>query len=162
MLEVREMNGDSQKDIDDLFRLYEGTPGYFQIVKGRNPEIRDAVEALTAVPPGCGFKKMFAGYYLANELVGCSDIVFGYPDRFAAYLGLLLFREDMQSHGYGSFAHRKLCEAAVSKGYQRMRLSIIETNARAAQFWANKGYREIATRRAESYTGKIVILEREL
>lgn len=162
MLEFREMNGGNKKDIDDLFGLFRATPGYFQTVKGRNPEIDDAVEALTATPPGGDLKKVFSGYWLANELVGCSDIVFGYPDRFAAYLGLLLFRKGMQSKGYGAWAHRELCEAAVSKGHQRMRLSIIETNTRAAQFWAKQGYREIGTQCTESYTGKVIILEREL
>lgn len=162
MLKFRRMHGHCQKDIDDLFDLYRATPEYFLTVKGRRPEVRDAVDALTSVPPGRGCTKVFGGYFLANELIGCSDLVFGYPDRFVAYIGLLLFREDMQSNGYGSWAHRTLCEAAVSKGYRRMRLSIIDTNAKAKQFWIVQGYREIATQHTEHYTGDILVLEREL
>lgn len=162
MLEIRQMTRDNSKDIDDLFGLFEETREYFQIIKGMNPSIDDAVESLTAVPPGNDARKVFSGYSLAGELIGCSDIVFGYPDQFTAYLGLLLVRPDMQSNGYGSWVHRKLCEIALSKGYRRMRLSLIETNEKAAQYWTSKGYRRIGRRRTEAYTGDIVILEREL
>lgn len=163
MLEFRAMSGESQDDADDLFELYRATPGYFQAVKGRGPSAEDAIEALTSVPPGDGnFEKVFGGYWLTDHLIGFSDIVFGYPDSVTAYLGLLLFREGMQFKGYGSWAHRELSEAATSKGCQRMRLSVIETNTRAAQFWFNKGYREVGIRRSESYTGDIIILEQRL
>ena len=163
MLEFRPMNGQSQRDLDDLFALYQSTPGYFRAVYGREPNFGDVVEALTVAPPDCGDAvKVFGGYWSGDNLIGCSDMVFGYPTQRVAYLGLLLFRKDSQAQGYGTWAHRMLCEIALSKGCQSMRLAVVETNSPAVRFWNREGYREIGRRNSQAYLGDIIILERRL
>jgi RimJ/RimL family protein N-acetyltransferase len=43
----------------------------------------------------------FFGIYLRDEMIGCADLLRGYPDEKTAYLGLVLISGRYQNRGLG-------------------------------------------------------------
>ena len=75
-----------------------------------------------------------------EELLGCVDLIRGYPTPDTAYLGLLLLKECRQGRGIGSQVVLQLMEMAANWGCTNMRLGVIETNLPALYFWTKHGF----------------------
>ncbi|WP_442860495.1 GNAT family N-acetyltransferase [Arthrobacter sp. zg-Y820] len=75
------------------------------------------------------------------DLVAFADILFGYPDPAAAYIGLFIVHGDHPGKGLG----RELHDAVLARVHrqssaERLRLGIVEKNAAAAEpFWRALG-----------------------
>ncbi|TMH27905.1 MAG: hypothetical protein E6H66_22775, partial [Betaproteobacteria bacterium] len=71
--------------------VLEATPGYFQSVTGRPPGQAEAQSLLSALPPDKGYADKFLwGFYCDEALIGCADVIRGYPVAEKAVIGLLL------------------------------------------------------------------------
>src|SRR5450759_2434976 len=105
MLDYRPLSANNSEDVAALFSLLEETPEYSIIIEGRLPTIEDAKAALSETPPGKEMKdKFFGGYWKDSVLVGCMDLIRGYPEPDILSLGLLLFSETNQGQGFGIHA----------------------------------------------------------
>ena len=163
MLDLRRMAADSPQDVEQLAGLLARAPAYSLIVEGRLPTPDDACECLTELPPGrTAQDKFFGGLWLDDALVGCLDLVRGYPDADIAYLGLLLFAESHQGRGLGPHALDLAAAMARSWACRRLRLAVIETNHRALRFWQRQGFLELLRKPMPRYTGDAIVLERPL
>jgi GNAT superfamily N-acetyltransferase len=163
MLEFRLFHPDSAQDAATLFGLMDQAREYFLLVEGKLPTIEDAAKDLFALPPGKQLQdKCYAGYWKDGALVGCMEIVRGYPEPDIAYLGLLLFGEAHQGQGYGVVAMTHIRELAHSWGCTRLRLAVIDKNVRGLRFWQRQGFVELYRKPRPEFTGDAIVMQRAL
>jgi GNAT superfamily N-acetyltransferase len=161
MLEFRLMQTGNETDISDLFTLLKQAEAYSILVEGAPPSIEDAHENLSELPPGkTAADKCFYGIWQAGCLIGCADLIRGYPEPDIAYLGLLLFADSNQGKGHGVQALNHLFRLA--RGCARMRLGVIAGNVRGLSFWKREGFGEIYRKSVEGFTGEVIVMQKEI
>lgn len=160
ILSFRSLNKDIPTDVAAVQQLLEAAPSYSLLVEGRLPKSGDALIAMQELPPGkTRNDKLFGSYWLDNVLVGCLDIVRGYPEQHIAFLGLLLFSEQYQGQGLGTQALSQAKDIARSWKCTTMRLAVVETNKRAISFWKREGFKELYRKATKRYMGNLLIME---
>ncbi len=134
------------ENMPELQALIERSVDYFLLVEGRAPG-PDAAQALqTERPPGWDLKNNFLiGIWdQGQSLVGVLEGMRDYPEHGIFWIGLLLIDPALRGQGLG----RRICkgfeEWSRSHEVGRIRLGVIEENARALQFWQRQGFEEIS------------------
>lgn len=162
-MEFRLLRHDEPEDVTQLFGLFEQAREYSLLVEGRLPTLEEAQQELLDCPPGKALEdKFFGGYWLNDRLVGCADLIRGYPEPQIAYLGLLLFAQSCQGQGLGTKALVQLVEMARSWGCNHMRLAVIDTNPRALAFWQREGFCEIYRKATQAFTGDAIVMQKPI
>ena len=96
-------------------------------------------------------------------MIGCADVIRGYPVRESAVIGLLLLAESWQRRGLGR-AFAALIERRVASWpeIERFRLGVVASNPGALVFWRKLGYRETGEVKPPSsgLVGKVIVLEK--
>ena len=101
---IRELQSEPE-DMAELQRVLEGAPRYFGRVMGGPPGPAEAQSLYTMLPEGKGYEDKFVyGTFRNDDLVGCLDVMRGYPAGDIAFLGLLLIAEAHQGQGIGRAA----------------------------------------------------------
>lgn len=132
-----------------LQRVFEEAPKYSLFVAGQPPDGSEAVSTFSALPPGMGFGDKFVyGIYLKEQLIGCIDLIRGYPDRKTAMLGLLLLSEKLQNQGFGRQVYG-LIENKIRNwvGVETIRIGIVRTNETVIPFWMKMGFADTGIRK---------------
>ena len=165
MLTLRLLTAE-RADLDALQRVFEAAPGYFEAVTGGPVGKAEAQSELTSLPPGCSHDDKFVwGLYRGDEMIGCADVLRGYPDRPRAVIGLLLLTEHWQRQGLGR-AFARLVEQTIGgwPEIERFRIGVIFTNPGALAFWRKLGYVETGEVKpgAPDFRGDIIVLEKPL
>lgn len=130
-------------DLEALTGLIMDDDGYSMRVFGRPPKADAARDVLHARPPGLGPEsKITLGLWDEDRLVGVADAVRGYPQAHVMYVGLVQVASNCHGKGAGRALHDALVDQARnSSGIATLRLSIVATNAEAAEgFWRRLGY----------------------
>ena len=131
-------------DIPALQAVMVDTPGYFNAIGAHQPDDRGQAEAqavLEDLPPGKSpDDKVVLGLWLDGALVGCADMVIGYPRPEVAFVGLLLVAEALQGCGLGTVAFGELARRAQERGCERMRLGVALGHTQAEHFWTRRGF----------------------
>jgi RimJ/RimL family protein N-acetyltransferase len=144
--------------------VLEAAPAYFQAVTGAPPGSAEAQSTFTALPPGKRYADKFVwGLYAGDAMIGCADVIRGYPVPEAAVIGLLLLAESWQRRGLGR-AFAALVEQRIASWpeIERFRLGVVAANAGALAFWRKLGYRETGeVKPARSgFVSDVVVLEK--
>lgn len=81
------------------------------------PGAAKAQSLFTALPPGinCDCKYLYGFMTDVPELVGCADLIRGWPTDSTALIGLLFLDEAHQGHGLGKSAYQEV-EAKCDNG----------------------------------------------
>ena len=157
----RLLGADDPEDVRILQALHAAAPGYSRIVHGREPGGREALETLNGLPPGkTPADKFVLGFFLGPDLIGCADLIRGYPTPEHAYIGLLLFSENQQNRGFGPKALAQIALVAARWGCPWIRLAVIATNTRAHAFWRRQGFREVFRKVIPDVTGEAIVMQR--
>jgi GNAT superfamily N-acetyltransferase len=131
-------------DLPALQAVMVGTPGYFEAIGAAQPDPQGHTEAqavLEDLPPGkSAHDKIVLGLWLDGALVGCADLVIGYPRPEVAFVGLLLVAEELQGCGLGTVAFAELARRAQDRGCERMRLGVAQGHTQAEHFWTRRGF----------------------
>jgi diamine N-acetyltransferase len=163
-LTVRALSGEPD-EMAALQRVLEAAPAYFHTVTGLPPGPAEAQSTFTALPPGKNYDdKRVWGLYSGNEMIGCADVIRGYPVRDKAVIGLLLLAEHWQRRGFGG-AFALLVEQMIAAWPEiaTLRTGIVEQNAGAVAFWNKLGYVETGeVKTAEAHMGNLVVMEKPL
>ena len=93
--------------------VLEMAPAYYQSMTGAPPCGALAQSIFTALPPDKTYDDKFVwGLYAGDAMIGCVDVIRGYPVRDKALIGLLLLAEHWQRRGLGrAFAMLRLAMA---------------------------------------------------
>jgi len=124
--------------------VLEAAPAYYRITTGAPPRGALAQSMFTALPPDKGYEDKFVwGLYAGDAMIGCADVIRGYPTSDKAVIGLLLLAEPWQRRGLGR-AFAMLVEQAMATWPEIMtlRLGVVRPHAGARAFWHKLGYRE--------------------
>jgi RimJ/RimL family protein N-acetyltransferase len=149
-----------------LQHVLESSPAYFHTITGLPPGPAEAQSTFTALPRGKGYDdKRVWGLYAGDDMIGCADVIRGYPVRDKAIIGLLLLAEPWQHRGFGR-AFALLVEQMIAAWPEitTLRIGVIEQNVGALAFWRKLGYIENGEVKStdRSYAGKVVVLEKPL
>lgn len=126
-----------------LQRVLEAAPAYAERVTGAPPGRADAQSTYSVLPPGKGYEDKFVlGIEHDNRMVGCADLIRGYPDDDVALLGLLLIAEPFERRGIGAAAYGPIerCVRAWGPGCTRVRIGVVMTNASVVPFKTKLGF----------------------
>lgn len=150
-IELRCLVGEPE-EMADLRRVLERTPTYAHLVTGVPPGRADAESLCSILPEGRNYEDKFVyGVYADEEMVGCADIIRGYPALGTAYIGLLLIREDRQGSGIGRVAFEGIEQVIRSWGdCMTIRIAVVQTNDRVIPFWTKMGF--LPTGETEPYS----------
>jgi RimJ/RimL family protein N-acetyltransferase len=153
--------------METLQRVIESAPVYAQAVTGLPPGATDARSLYTILPEGKSYDDKFVyGIELDGEMVGCADLVRGYPVPATAYLGLLLLVEPFQRRGWGSEAYRLLEELVASwSTCDRIRLAVVPAAEGVIPFWEKLGFAPTGERtpyRYGSIASESILFEKPL
>jgi len=124
--------------------VLEAAPAYFETVTGDPPGGAEAQSTFTALPPGKNYGDKFVwGLYSGDAMIGCADVIRGYPVHEKAVIGLLLLAQPWQRRGLGR-AFAVLVEQAIAAWPEisRLRIGVVASNEGALAFWRKLGYRE--------------------
>ena len=122
-------------------RVLEAAPQYAQLITGAPPATTEAADTFSMLPPGKTHDdKSVLGIFLDEQMIGCIDLVRGYPDASSSFLGLLVIDERYQRRGLGSAAYGRLEQWIRDQGVcDRVRLAVVGVNEPAIAFWESVG-----------------------
>jgi len=145
--------------------VLEAAPGYFQAVTGMPPGGAEAQSTFTALPPDKTYEDKFVwGLYSSDAMIGCADVIRGYPVREKAVTGLLLLAEAWQRQGLGR-AFGALIEQRIAAWPEitTLRVGVVKTNTGALAFWRKLGYAETGEVKSTSeFVADVVVFEKPL
>ena len=164
-LTLRQLTGQAQ-EMAALQRVLEAAPGYFHSVTGGPPGPAEAQSTFTALPPDKTYDdKRVWGLYRGETMIGCADVIRGYPVREKAVIGLLLLAEAWQRRGLGR-AFATLLEQAIAAWPEiaRLRLGAAASNPGALAFWRRLGYRETGEVKpaGPGFVCEVIVLEKPM
>jgi diamine N-acetyltransferase len=122
--------------------VLDAAPQYAQLITGALPAASEAADTFSILPPGKTHDDKFVfGVYLDEQMIGCVDLIRGYPDPSTAFLGLLVVAELFQRRGQGSAAYRQLEQVVRGWGTcERVRLAVVGVNEQGIAFWKSVGF----------------------
>ena len=129
-------------EMGELQRVLEAAPSYYLAVTGLPPGSAEAQSTYTGLPPDKTYADKFAwGLYTGGSMIGCADVIRGYPAPYKAVIGLLLLAQSWQGRGLGR-AFAQLVEQAIGAWpeIECLRLNVAVSNAGAHAFWLKLGY----------------------
>jgi len=165
-LQLRPIDGNPE-ELRNLQRVLESAPDYALKVLGHKQRPDAAQSLYTILPPGIGYGDKFVfGLHLEEEMIGCVDLIRGYPEETTAMLGLLLLSESRQKLGLGREAFQ-LVEKLLRRWSktEKIRLAILETNIGARPFWEKMGFRDTGDRKPYqhgSVNSELLVFEKPL
>ncbi len=139
------------ENLDEVMALYQACPTFFLRLTGSAQATVEHVHAdISEGPPGFDPERnVFIGLYdtSSDELVGCANVLVGWPEAGHGCFGLLLVSERQQRRGLGREASLLVERFAREQhGVRRMTLGVELVNAPALQFWQAMGYRSTGER----------------
>jgi RimJ/RimL family protein N-acetyltransferase len=145
--------------------LFAAAPDYCMRVIGHIPRVDEMRRP--ALPRGKTSKDdYFFGIYLASQMIGCADLLRGYPDEKTAFLGLLLITEPYQNRGLGVGACIELEKLALTwPEISVIRGSVVQSNDIVVSFWERMGAVDTGLRRPYTIgnvASESIILEKKL
>jgi GNAT superfamily N-acetyltransferase len=157
---------DNHEDMAALQRVLESAPTYAERVTGAPPGAADAQSMFTILPEANSYDDKFVfGIFLGSRMIGCIDIIRGYPAASTATVGLLLVAERYQRTGVGRLAYAELERLIQAWGCVRVRLGVVMTNSDVIAFWQKLGFSETVEMRPYDY-GRVhshtIIMEKSL
>ena len=148
-----------------LQSVLESAPAYFRIVGGAPPGPAEAQSLFTALPAGKSYEDKFVwGLYSGPAMIGCADVIRGYPTPDKAVIGLLLLAEPWQQQGLGR-AFAALVEQTIAgwDAIKCLRIGVALANSGALRFWQRLGYVETGEVKAADPGGfPVAVLEKPL
>jgi hypothetical protein len=93
---------DVTKDVAALQKVLEAAPRYAFNVSGALQTKSAAEEVFSALPDGFDRSQKYVyGIFVDSKLVGCIDVLRGFPSNNTVMIGLLLLAEKQQKKGLG-------------------------------------------------------------
>jgi len=128
-----------------LQKVLENAPTYAERVTGRPPADTEAQSLFNALPAEATTDNKYLYGVMADglDMVGCAEIIRGWPTSSTAQIGLLLLDETHHGHGLGRSTYH-LVEAKVRSWPEidTLRISVVRSNTDVLPFWRRMGFTE--------------------
>lgn len=164
-MQLKILDKSNLNDIKNVQIVLEAAPKYSLNVSGHHQSANAASEVFAALPNGFDYKNKFVfGIEVDADIVGCIDVLRGFPNTQTAMLGLLLLSEKYQGKGFGKTAYQAL-ESMIKEWdeIKTIRISVVVSNSEVLPFWEKLGFRESGVRRPYkngSITSETISLEK--
>lgn len=148
-------------DLPALLALCRGNRGYYRHCPPFVSE--ESLRAdMTALPSAAGPEsKHYAGYLDGGRLIAVLDLIAGYPQPDAAFIGFFMTDRAIQRRGVGSAIIGELSQCLRQRGCARLSLAWVRGNRQAERFWRRNGF-EAAGTRGDAAGRQLVLARREL
>ncbi len=127
---------------DEVLKIFQESPNYFQRVDGRLPTLMTAMQAMVDGPKKRDeqYFKEFLVIDLNDEPIGVLDLHVHHPEVGTCYLGLLLIKEDRFGKGLGRRCY-ELAEDYFRRalGCSKVCLGVSDAND-VTEFWVKLGF----------------------
>ena len=157
----------SEDDKIDLQTVLEAAPRYAFNVSGGVQPPAAAENVFSSLPDGFSSANKFVyGIELDSMLIGCMDLLRGYPKPDTVMLGLLLLQESHQGKGFGResfFMMENLLQEWPE--IKKIRICVVESNGEVLGFWKKLGFADTGFRRpyeSGSFTSQAIVLQKLL
>lgn len=123
--------------------LHERSADYVLRIWGLPPDPESGRDFFTRLPPGRSHDhKHCFGVFDGERMVGCIDLVRGWPDEATAVIGLLLLEPAARGQGVGRLAFDAIeAQARAWPEIRWLRAVVVESNDVARSFWEHLGFR---------------------
>lgn len=149
---------------DDLPLVYSLSAGNPQFYRYCPPAVtRESIlQDMRALPPEKTLEdKFYLGFFQEESLIAVMDLIFGYPDRHTAFLGLFMVRRESQGQGIGSAIIRECFDFAKRRGMLKIRLAFAKGNPQSEGFWKKNRFEETGIE-TDKGTYTAVVLQKRL
>jgi RimJ/RimL family protein N-acetyltransferase len=165
-VELRLLEGRAD-EMAELQGVVEAAPTYAQLVTGSPPGLADAQSMYSNLPEGKSYEDKFVfGVYSDGVMVGCIDLIRGFPDSITALVGLLLIAESVQGRGIGNRSYHLVENYIRAWGTcTKVRIGVVGTNKAVLRFWNKLGFMptgEVKPYRYGSVVSKVFVLVKSL
>ncbi len=151
-----------------LQRILEAAPTYTELVTGHPPAAADAKSLFSALPSGMTYDSKYLYGFMTDvpQMVGCADVIRGWPASDTALLGVLLLDGAHQGRGVGTSGYQQI-EAKVRQWPEIdvMRVAVVHSDAAVLPFWRQVGFAETGEIKPYVYdtlTSESIILAKPL
>jgi len=165
VLELRLLRHPSDEDRSQLRAVFFGAPAYALLTEGKLPSDEHVDDFLTALPPGCKAETKYPfAVCLGPAMIGCADLIRGWPKPDTCHIGLLLLAETYQGRGLGTSAFGEIERVASTwSEIRRLRIAVVDANRMAFPFWERLGFAATGSRLKNStFVSDVVVMERSL
>ncbi|MBR4193859.1 MAG: GNAT family N-acetyltransferase [Oscillospiraceae bacterium] len=166
MLELQKLSDHYQvrrmqdTDADAILALCLQNTQYYQYC-GKQPSRELILNDLHITPPGIGpSDKYYTGFYSETDLAAVLDLIDGYPDQNACWIGFFMMNKRLQGRQLGTEIIQHLCRYLREAGYTMLRLGIDKDNPQSTHFWKKNGFRVV--REVKQDEGTILVAEKAL
>jgi GNAT superfamily N-acetyltransferase len=152
---IREL--DPGADLPAVTAAYDEAADYWLLADRTPPNDAKAAAFFTEAPPGCDPKKSHhLGLFVDNRLSGLAELSFGFPEKHAAYLGLMVLSPRARGQGYGRAFLAKVEDLARAAKAPRLYLAVLQENPRGQSFWMREGFRSTGVFGPDVNTGHVL------
>lgn len=168
---LKKLDANDQSEILELQRVLESASLYWKRIANKVIEPTGAQSIFQALPDGKTYadKHVFGVYHSdhpSNQMIGCIDLIRGFPDSQTAMLGLLIISESHQKLGLGKASFEALEKLILSwPEMRKVRIGVVGTNSIVLPFWKSVGFVETGMRRPYEDNGVVsetIVLEKAL
>lgn len=141
---LRKLDAGDADDIQNLQHILLSVPDYWQRIWGEQPKDDAAQETFRMLPPDLRDpdSKMIYGIFEDDRIVGCIDLVQGWPDSNTMMIGLLIITPTRQRRGIGKHALFQVEQMAKDLQLKKLRLGVIATNDHILPLYQMLGFSE--------------------
>lgn len=137
--EVRKLG---EADVDIVYELSVGNPMFFEYCPPYVTK-ESILDDMKALPPKTSYEdKYYIGFFHKGRLLAVMDLVFHYPNKETAFIGLFMMQKESQGKGIGSEIIKECLDVIKAQGYHSVRLCFAKGNPQSEAFWRKNGFME--------------------
>lgn len=125
----------------EVARLFERAADYVMLEHGQVPDADTVDDFFDDRPPHIAPEdSLHFGLLEDQNLIGIAGMLFGFPDKTDAYIGLMLLAPEARGRGNGAQLLSHLTGVARARGAQRQLIAVLDANPKGRTFWEREGF----------------------
>ena len=134
-----------------ILEFFKNNSDFFKLCEGREPDQKCLDDFFTDAPANYLSKKKAWGCFVNSQLRAVIDYIEGYPDDKTVFGGLLLVDQLWRGQGFGQCITQVFRSALLEKGFQKVRIAVLEQNINALKVWKGAGFKEVLPRKKKKF-----------